>query len=246
MSVTLPANGFTFQRFFVAHDKSPMKITTDSALLGAWVPVEPVPARVLDIGTGCGVIALMLAQRLEHTVTQIAGIDIDEQATEQCRENSQSSPFQLINVICGSVIDYAEQVSSHYDLIVSNPPYFATAVECRTEQRQNARYTDSLNHAQLLLAAYKLSTSDGRFCLVLPWLITDEFIQLAQNMGWYLAELVKVKYSENKDYSLALLMLTKQQQTKKESELCMRHNDSSYTMEFADLMQDFYLRFKSE
>lgn len=92
-STDLKKGGFTFKRFFVAHDKSPMQVTTDSCLLGAWTPLNSAPKRILDIGSGCGVIALMLAQRLENKDSYIDAIDIDPHAVLQCQQNITHAPF---------------------------------------------------------------------------------------------------------------------------------------------------------
>lgn len=239
----LKPNGFTFKRFFVAHDNSPMKITTDSVLLAAWLPLSAKPQRILDLGTGCGVIALMLAQRLEETHCIIDAIDIDTKAVQQCRENIALSPFSSVTALCDDIIHYAAQHKSKYDLIVSNPPYFETAVDCRNSQRQTARYTSSLNHTQLLTCAETLLTEHGQLALVLPWLVASKFEQLAIQLGWFTSLFTHVKYSVNKEYSLALLVLSKQSVTKQENELCMRNQDNSYTEQFAELLKDFYLRF---
>ncbi|WP_392565190.1 methyltransferase [Utexia brackfieldae] len=239
----IQSNGFTFKRFFVAHDKSPMKITTDSVLLAAWVPLNDDISRVLDIGTGCGVIALMLAQRLAHLDCQIEAIEIDPQAAEQCQENNQRSPFRPIHVIQGDVIKYADQQRHRYDLIISNPPYFAAAVACRDTAREHARYTTLLDHQQLLTCATALLKERGSFCLVLPWHGLTDFMAKAKQLGWFAKAMTEVKYNENKSFSLVLLCLVRYACDTAENQLCMRHKNHDYTDEFAALLQDFYLRF---
>ncbi|MCO6524584.1 MAG: methyltransferase [Candidatus Schmidhempelia sp.] len=243
MNKSLKKNGFTFKQFFVAHDKSPMKITTDSVLLGAWAAIKPTPNRILDIGTGCGVIALMLAQRLKYADSQIDAIDINQDAITQCQQNNDISPFKSINIIYDDVNHYALQHSHCYDLIISNPPYFATAVECRNIARQHARYTSTLNHVQLLNHAKQMLISNGRCCLVLPWHILSAFTAQAKQMGWFIERILHVKYNPQYSYTLALISLILQPCQLIESELCMRNSDKSYTQEFKTLLQDFYLRF---
>lgn len=146
----LRTDGFTFKRFFIAHDKSPMKVTTDSALLGIWAPVDFHPKSILDIGCGCGIIALMLAQRLEGENSIIDAIDIDENAVKQCQENANGSPFNNVIAQCINIHQYRDNEQAYYDLIVCNPPYFQSAINCRDKQRQKARYTEDLTHQQLV------------------------------------------------------------------------------------------------
>lgn len=235
-------NGFTFKRFFIAHDKSPMKVTTDSCLLGAWSPLTGETDKVLDIGCGCGIIALMLAQRLENSSSVIDAIDIDEQAVLQCQENSRLSPFDSVAAHCIDINQYRFNNNHYYDLIVTNPPYFSPAVECRNTQRQQARYTENLNHPQLITIAKRLLKPNGSFCVVLPYHLSAMFTSLCEKQGLHLARQMQVKYTENKDFSLTLLCFSPQIIDSVVSEiLIMRSSDGRYSAEFRNLLQDFYL-----
>lgn len=238
----LKKGGFTFKRFFVAHDNSPMKVTTDSCLLGAWTPLEPMPKKVLDIGCGCGVIALMLAQRLAGIDCQIDAIDIDEQAVNQCQQNSLQADFQSINAMIADLNQFQLNQAHCYDLIVTNPPYFASAVACRTTRRQFARYTETLSFTELIASVKRLLSLNGLFCLVLPYHLADQFKMLCESNQLYLHQQMNVNYSADKDYSLSLMafafepthnVLTQQ--------LCMRDVDGRYSKAFRALLTDFYL-----
>lgn len=241
-SQLLKKGGFTFKRFFVAHDKSPMKITTDSCLLGAWAPIFSSTHKVLDIGCGCGVIALMLAQRLEHQACQIDAIDIDVQAVEQCQQNSQQAGFKSVSAIQGDVNHFNVDDANSYDLIVTNPPYFESAVDCRTSQRQLARYTESLNYIQLIDSVKRLLKPDGLFCLVLPYHLADQFTQLCESNHLFLQQLLQVKYTADKEFSLSLMAFaTKPNANVIEQQLCMRCDDGQYSPAFRALLADFYL-----
>jgi len=235
-------NGFTFKRFFIAHDKSPMKVTTDSCLLSAWSSISADTQKVLDIGCGCGIIALMLAQRLEDYQSQIDAIDIDANAIAQCQDNIMHSPFTNINAQHIDINQYRLNSSSYYDLIVSNPPYFESAVECRDQQRQQARYTENLDHIQLITTAKRLLKLDGYFCVVLPYHLSDAFIKLCELYNWYLAQRMNIKYTDNKPSSLSLLRFSLQtvEQCIKQS-LTMRDDNNRYTNDFRLLLNDFYL-----
>ncbi|WP_167370330.1 tRNA1(Val) (adenine(37)-N6)-methyltransferase [Gilliamella mensalis] len=238
----LKKGGFTFKRFFVGHDKSPMKVTTDSCLLGAWAPIRSAPQKILDIGCGCGVIALMLAQRLEHNHCQIDAIDIDVQAVAQCQQNSQQAGFTSVNAINIDINQFEPSHAVGYDLIVTNPPYFESAVDCRNPQRQLARYTESLNFQQLIDTVKRLLNPAGQFCLVLPYHLSNQFRLLCESNQLYLHELMNIRYSADKDFSLSLMAFSLIQSNKINSqELCMRDDDGRYSQEFRRLLADFYL-----
>ncbi len=133
LKAQLRRDGFTFKQFFVAHDRCAMKVGTDGILLGAWAPVAGVK-RILDIGTGSGLQALMLAQRTEEHVT-IDAVELDPQAARQASENAADSPWaDRIRVECADVLTWASEQTARYDLIVSNPPYFTPGVECGTPE----------------------------------------------------------------------------------------------------------------
>ncbi|KAG6336012.1 hypothetical protein ID866_3077 [Astraeus odoratus] len=167
LKAQLRRDGFTFKQFFVAHDRCAMKVGTDGILLGAWAPVAGVK-RILDIGTGSGLVALMLAQRTEEHVT-IDAVELDAQAAGQAGENVAESPWaDRITVKCADVLAWAPEQTARYDLIVSNPPYYEPGVECGTPEREQARYTGSLDHKALLVNAAELISEEGFFCVVLP------------------------------------------------------------------------------
>lgn len=240
--LSLKKGGFTFKHFFVAHDKSPMKVTTDSCLLGACAPITHAPKQVLDIGTGCGVIALMLAARLINRDCQIDAIDIDKQAVNQCQQNAFSADFSKVNAIEGDINQFRIESSGCYDLIVTNPPYFESAVDCRDRQRQLARYTESLSYQQLLDVVKRLLSITGRFCLVLPYHLSNQFKLLAKSNHLYLQQELKVKYSANKSFSLSLMTFAFQPcDAVLEQHLCMRDEDGRYSDDFRALLVDFYL-----
>lgn len=145
----LRRNGFTFKQFFVAHDRCAMKVGTDGILLGAWAPVAGVK-RCLDIGAGSGLLALMLAQRTSDSVI-IDAVELESEAATQAQENVAQSPWlERINVHTADIQQWVTQQTARFDLIISNPPYYEQGVECATPQREQARYTTSLDHQTLL------------------------------------------------------------------------------------------------
>ena len=146
---------FQFKQFTIRHDKCAMKVGTDGVLLGAWAGTESC-SRILDVGTGTGLIALMLAQRSKAVVD---AIDIDADACLQAQENAESSLFAgRINVFHSDLADFAQASTHLYGLIVSNPPYFVDSLKCPNLQRNTARHTDTLTLEDLLQYSRKVGT----------------------------------------------------------------------------------------
>lgn len=239
----LRKGGFTFKQFFVAHDKCEMKVGTDGVLLGAWAPINNVK-RALDIGTGSGLIALMLAQRA-NKIECIDGIELDEKAALQATENAQESQWHsFIHIYHSDIHYYVEQAQHKYDLIVSNPPYFEPAIACRNDVREQARYTKTLTHEGLLDSAQSLIAEEGLFCVVLPYSIGEQFIEIAEKKEWNVAKRVNIKDSEDKPYHRILLAFQRQNQSSTEcsiDELIIRNNEGRYTDKFQSWVTDFYL-----
>ncbi|MGM3175923.1 tRNA(1)(Val) (adenine(37)-N(6))-methyltransferase TrmN [Dickeya lacustris] len=234
------AGGFTFKQFFVAHDRCAMKVGTDGVLLGAWTPLCD-ESRVLDIGCGSGLIALMLAQRSDDHVL-IDGVELDGAASQQARENVAASAWaHRINIHQQDIQHYAAQTMSRYSLIVSNPPYFSPGVPCGDEQRAAARYTTTLPHQTLLQSAERLLLSEGRFCLVLPIQVAQPFVTLAQQRGWYAGQWVDVADNPSRPFNRVLLTLVREPVTLTRATLVIRDEPRQYSAPFRALTQAFYL-----
>lgn len=236
----LRRDGFTFKQFFVAHDRCAMKVGTDGILLGAWSPVSRVK-RILDIGAGSGLLALMLAQRTDETVA-IDAVELDADAAVQAQENVAESPWHdRIQVHSADIQHWVKQCTVRYDLIVSNPPYFAKGVECGSAQREQARYTTSLDHATLLACATECITEEGFFCVVLPENIGNVFTQKALEMGWHLRLRTDVADSESRLPHRVLLAFSPKQGECFSDRLIVRGPDQCYSEGYTGLTQAFYL-----
>lgn len=234
--------GFTFKQFFVAHDRCAMKVGTDAVMLGAWAAVDNVQ-RVLDIGCGSGLIALMLAQRTAGEVT-IDAVELDNAAALQARDNVLESPWpQKIQVHSQDIHHFAQQHAHGYDLIVSNPPYFEPSVACRDLARTNARYTETLTHDALLDSAERLITAEGQFCVVLPYEIGEAFEVNAHQRGWHTARRLNISDRADTPKHRLMLALARKPVAKEEAELAIKLADGSYTTDFRQLITDFYLNY---
>ena len=160
------ANGyFQFKQFTVHQQHCAMRVGTDGTLLGAWAQASDGACRILDIGTGTGLIALMMAQRYPQAM--VTAIDIDDGAVRQAKENVSSSPFaDRINVIKADVLTFEDM--EKYDSIVCNPPFFEDSLTCPDPQRTEARHTVTLGYRQLMKSAFRLLKDDGRFSVIIP------------------------------------------------------------------------------
>ncbi|MFC3396457.1 tRNA(1)(Val) (adenine(37)-N(6))-methyltransferase TrmN [Brenneria rubrifaciens] len=237
---TLRRDGFTFKQFFVAHDRCAMKVGTDGILLGAWAPVSGVQ-RILDIGCGSGLIALMLAQRTGSDV-HIDAVERETSAARQALENIVASPWaDRMCVYADDIVNFAAASENAYSLIVSNPPYFPPGVACAGEPRTQARYTTSLTHEVLLDCARRLIAADGIFCVVLPVQIAEGFAPLAQQYGWFVRQRIAVSEFNARPAHRVLLALSLQPGDCLVQPLAIRDTDNRYSADFRYLTKNFYL-----
>ncbi|MBA5238764.1 tRNA1(Val) (adenine(37)-N6)-methyltransferase [Pectobacterium aroidearum] len=238
--LTLRRDGFTFKQFFVAHDRCAMKVGTDGILLGAWAPLSSV-TRILDIGSGSGLLALMLAQRSDAHV-RIDAVELDSAASQQAKENISASPWaDRIAVYAEDIIDFADTRSADYSLIISNPPYFPPGIACGSAEREQARYTTLLTHEALLRCAHQLLMPDGLFCVVLPVQVAEKFIPLALQHNWYVHQQLRVSEQEDKPAHRVLLALSRQEKECVNASLVIRDEERRYSTAFQQLTKDFYL-----
>lgn len=194
---------FRFKQFAVRQDRCPMKVGTDGVLLGAWAPVLPSDRRVLDIGTGTGLIALMMAQRMPQA--RIAGVDIDD--VSQARENADASPWgaRLEFHRC-PVQEFA--AGGAFDLIVSNPPYFVGSLTCPDAGRTAARHAVHLPFEALRDAVLRLLAPGGRFALILPSSEAERFLAVCRD-ALTLVHRTDVRTTPRREAKRALLCLTR-------------------------------------
>ena len=222
-----------------------MKVGTDGVLLGAWaLQSEKLKVKsertFLDVGTGSGLIALMLAQRFEKT--QIDAIDIDGDAVKQATDNFAHSPWAN-RLTCRQIAvqDLANE-DVRYDAIVSNPPYFVDSLKNPNLQRQTARHTDTLSYEELLVSSEHLLTADGVLSLILPAESEQVVLEKAQSIGLYPTRLVHVYSKPGKPVKRILLELQKRNdQPCEESHFYIESESSPRSDEYTALTKDFYL-----
>jgi tRNA1Val (adenine37-N6)-methyltransferase len=233
---------FRFKQFTVHQDKCAMKVGTDAVLLGSWI--HPRLSRfILDIGTGTGLLALMLAQK---SFAGIDAIDIDEGAFFQATENIRTSPwFDRIYVYHQSFQDFINGADKQYDLIVTNPPYFHHASKPSIESRLNARHDDQLTFLELVNGVKKTLSPEGKFYLILPFKEGMEFMDIAQAKGLFCHQLVRVKTKADKQKKRLMMEYSKEFAIPVEDEIIIHNEDCSFTEDYLNLTKDYYIGLKN-
>lgn len=229
---------FTFKQFAVEQDDVAMKVGTDGVLLGAWVDCDG-DERILDIGTGTGVIALMLAQR--NSEAAIHAVEIDEIATKRARSNFDNSPWaERLTVTQTAVQEF--QPCEKFDLIVSNPPYFIDSLQCPDAKRTTARHTQDLTFEELDRAVCHLLADGGRFALILP---TTEFDRYLAITKLHLVRRCDVypKIGAAVKRVMAEFARCEIGDVKCENITIEQGARGEYTAEYRSLTKDFYLKF---
>ncbi len=233
---------FSFKQFSVQQDRCAMKVGTDGVLLGAWCPIDNNPFSILDIGTGTGIIALMLAQR-SHA-EQIDALEIDEDAYEQAVENFENSPWSD-RLFCfhAGLDEFVDETEDEYDLIISNPPFYSEDYKTDNSQRDLARFQDAMPFEDLIEAADLLLSENGIFSVIIPFKEEERFIDLCAKVELYPVKITRVKGTHStpivrslmafKRYELAVLTA---------DELVVETSRHVYTNEYINLTKEFYLK----
>ena len=230
--------GFRFKQFAVEQDDVAMKVGTDGVLLGAWAACDGAK-RILDIGTGTGVIALMLAQR--NSEAKIHAVEIDETATQRARSNFDMSPWaERLDVECCAV--QAFNPAEKFDLIISNPPYFVDSLLPPDAKRSTARHTHDLSFEELDKAVCRLLADEGRFALILPTAEFEKYLTITQ---LHLVRRCDVYPKTDADIKRVMAEFAKHEAADAKHETITIEQDKrgDYTDEYRTLTKDFYLKF---
>ncbi len=235
---------FKFKQFTIQQDRCAMKVGTDGILLGAWARVGPVK-KALDIGTGTGLIAIMLAQRCLDA--EVHAVEINEVAFSQAKENMATSPFaERLTAINQPIQDYAQMSNERYDLIISNPPFFSGGVFSGNEARAEVRHTTKLPHGDLLVAARTLLDPNGRFCVILPYLEGLRLKEMARRYNLHCSRMTEVRARPGLTIERLLLEFQRFSSTELVDELYIygEGKTANYSAEYIELTEAFYLDLK--
>jgi len=232
---------FKFKQFTVHQDRCAMKIGTDGVLLGAWASLENQPNSILDIGSGTGLISLMLAQRCDAET--IDALEIDEDAYEQCVENFEASAW-ADRLFCyhAGLDEFVSEIDEKYDLIVSNPPFYTEKVASANISRDTARQNQSLPFEELLISVSVLLSPRGIFSTIIPFKEEGRFLNLASKVNLFPIRITRVKGNPTAGIKRSLLELSMKKVDVQYDKLTLEKERHKYTPEYIELTQAFYLK----
>jgi tRNA1Val (adenine37-N6)-methyltransferase len=233
---------FHFKKFSLEDNKSAMKIGTDAVLLGAWTPCEN-ETLILDIGTGSGILALMMAQR--NYKTHVDAVEINTDAATLADQNAKLSPWSdQVCVFNSPIQEYASKANKKYSLIICNPPFFTDSLKAPDEARNVARHNDTLPVNELLSITSKLLAEDGKAAFIIPADVLETWTREAAKHMLFPSLITKVRSSPNhQPHRVLLLFKRKEISTLLKNEICIYSSEKSYSQEYIKLTNDFYLNF---
>jgi tRNA1Val (adenine37-N6)-methyltransferase len=230
---------FHFKKFSVAHDQSTMKVGTDTVLLGAWTNVDHASS-VLEIGTGNGTIALMLAQRTPDDV-RIDAVEIESSDAFQAGQNFLQSPWaHKIRTHHTSIQKFNKETK--YDLIVTNPPYFINSQSPPDEKRHQARHTINLTHDELISSTLRLLKNDGRLSLILPYTEGHQFVDLAKKNSLFCTRQFSFRTRQEKPIERWLMEFRRHQYPPETGEILLYEKEEEWSVSYKELTRGFYLK----
>jgi tRNA1Val (adenine37-N6)-methyltransferase len=233
----VPNPYFKFKQFTVFHDQCAMKVNTDGCLLGSWAAAKS-PQSILDIGTGSGVIALMLAQK--YPQAQVDGVEIENTCAKQCIANFTESPFaDRLRCYCNAIQDFESDVK--YDLIVSNPPYFQNNTPSPNKKRHQARHQMGLSLEELFRKTTSLLTTNGTFCLILPKDLRNAATEQASKTGLHQYEEITLRPLPNKPPHRVLLSFSTRPCVYMSDELSIEIDRGHYSPDVTKWLKPYYL-----
>lgn len=239
----MPNNYFQFKQFTIQQENCAMKVCTDACLFGATIAHcnpdgcrEPI-VNCLDIGTGTGLLSLMLAQQ---TNAQIDAVEIDTAAFQQAKENFKNSPWaSRLNVFNTDILKYT--TNKKYDCIISNPPFFEDDLKSFNEGKNIAKHDIALTLTQLLTAINAHLAATGFFAVLLPFHRVDDFEKESSAQGYHLIQKVLVKHTITHPYFRGILFFSKKNIAAKTIEIIIKEENGVYTPTFVKLLQGYYL-----
>jgi len=232
---------FQFKQFTVQQDRCAMKIGTDGVLLGAWAPIDYTVNSILDIGTGTGVIALMMAQQSQAQI--VDALEIDADAYEQAVENFEASSWgDRLFCYHASFQEFVQEIDEQYDLLISNPPFYAEDYKTDSDQRDLARFQDALPFDHLLIGASKLLSESGRLAIIIPFQEEEKVVGIAEQVELFVQKNTRVKGTLDTKVKRSLLVFGRDRKEVEVEELVIEKSRHVYTDQYINLVKDFYLK----
>lgn len=235
---------FQFKEFTVQQDKTAMKIGTDGVLLGAWCSLLNEPESILDVGTGTGIIALMLAQRSEAFT--IDAVELDENAYEQAVENFEASDWgDRLYCYNATFQEFATEIKEEeetYDLIVANPPFYTDDFRSEDKSRNNARFETALPFKDLIESVAKILSKNGEFAVIIPFKEETNFINISKENNLFPKRICHMQGNTTSPIKRSLLAFSFQKETIEKENLIIEKERHIYTKDYIHLTKDFYLK----
>ena len=229
---------FQFKHFSVSQANATMKVGTDAMLLGSSVDDER-PSSILDIGTGTGVIALMLAQRFAEA--KVIGLEIDDEACQEAKINFEQSPWKdRLETIHGDILDI--QFDDRFDLIVSNPPYYENSLISENERTSRAKHAEFLPVNSLLRKVASILTKNGSFWVIIPSENAESWMRQAELNQLHLQSSISILGKEGQKEKRRILAFAREKREVTSSRLTIRNSEGKYTSEYIELTKDFHDR----
>lgn len=233
-------DSFVFKQFIIKQNKCAMKVGTDAVLLGAWADL-PATGRVLDIGSGTGIIAMMVAQRCN---AQVDTIEIDDDAFKQAHENCSNSKWkERLNVHHKSFQEFSLACKEKYEAIVTNPPYFTNSLQAASESRTKARHNATLTFNELIDGIKALLHEDGIFAIILPCNEAEDFTDIAIENGLFPIKVMRIQTTATKPAKRVMMQFAFKRNSFSENTLVIENADHTFTSDYKLLTRDFYLGF---
>ena len=229
---------FHFKQFSLSHHHSTMKVGTDAVLLGIWTELGGVK-EVLDVGTGCGILPLLLAAR--KVSVRVDAVELDEASACEASENFKLSPFAgRLQVFHEDINHFVPDAGKKYDLIISNPPFFVNDQRPEKKSRQMARHGDTLSYEQLAKAGERLLKQQGHFAVVLPYRESRLFLEAAAEAGLQLHKQMLIFPMPCKEPNRVNLLLGTSAAVPETEKFIIRNEDGSFTRQYLDMVKNYY------
>ena len=238
----MTADLFYFKKFFVNHENCTLKVGTDAVLLGSWTEVQDAK-KILDIGTGAGILALMMAQKSNADVI-VDAVEIDLSSAQMAHHNFMNSPWKKnLSVTHMDIRDFAPARLKYYDLIICNPPFFEDCLRSNDNKNNLAKHNTKLNYRQLIESVNKLLKNDARFVVIIPYDRMDNLYSLCIETQLVHTKNTLVVPVEGKKPNRVMMEWTKTNEFLdcKQNMLCVRDRNNVYTEDYLKLTKDFLL-----
>lgn len=236
-------NFFRFKQFIVYQNEAIMPISTDACVLGSMVSVQQAPAKILDIGTGSGVLSLMMAQKFENA--KITALDINEDAITQAQLNFADSIFaNRCEAIYGDVVSIV--LDTKFDFIICNPPYFKNSLQATSSNINIAKHSTALTLNQLAIAIKNLLSKKGNFSIIIPHPRVNEFMDIATENELFINEVIHMQHNKNKSFTTSIINGSLSTNASNNSKtqtnyFTLKNTNDTYTEQAVIALQPFYL-----